>query len=307
MRHLKDGFEPVLKALSNKDLRGNKNFHALLKRDLSQKVFAVLCLRLSQGNAEELLQGYARKENKHLEADTLGIDVNRWSAESLVPQLVYVRLGIKILSGETLYDVEKSTALVQIASDLVAFGLPQTGLETRTVENIQKGFDFAKDVGQGAVQELLRAEQLKALAKKPQALNSEDLAVSKAEEVRTLLRHLESTLQGQQESPVLDVTTTRMLFERVVCVCENSQDLRKVDLRQARLHRLRDGRMFAIPTAGLVELDVPSVQRFFRERFTRLALHGAGRKQDLEADQAYREIVSAWWLLGASNKLPSTH
>jgi hypothetical protein len=125
--HLKGGLDGVVRALCDKQIRKNKDFHALMKRGLRKEVFAVLCQRLQNGRAEELLADYAKMPNQQLEAETTGVDVNRWPAESYLPQLVYVRLGIKVLSGETLYGVEKKALVMQIASDLVEYGLPQTG------------------------------------------------------------------------------------------------------------------------------------------------------------------------------------
>jgi serine/threonine protein kinase len=307
VRYMKSGYEPVLKAFSNRSMRKNRNFHALLEKGLSEDVFAVLCHRLNSGDADTLLADYSKKTADHITADVTFEDRNKWTVEKIVPQVIYLRLGIKLFSGESLYAVEKSAALVQIASDVMLFVLPQTSLDPTTVDHVQRGFNVGRDAGQGVIRELLKAEQLAALSRRATKQTDESV-INESKQFRGMLKDLANSLRQESGNAVLDVTRTRMFFEKIVQVCEEDQKLRKVDLQKVRLFRMSDGRLFAIPTDSpdRPELGTAAVRRFFRERMSRLARIGVDRVGDQDADRAYREVISAWWLLGACDRIPST-
>jgi serine/threonine protein kinase len=303
---LKDRFEPVVKALANRELRTNDRFHALMKRQLPKRIFAVLCQRLVDNPTlrSDLLADFAKKTNESLESDVTGVDPNRWLFEGVLPQLIYVRLGIKIISGESLYGVEKSALLLQITKDVLAVGLPELNLKQTDVKTAQMMFDMNVEREQGRVKELLQAEQIRALTQHPQLANEEEIATYQAGKLRELLRGIVESLGSRQESRLLDVSKTRVLFEKVVCTLDGSKDWGKVDLRHAELLRLRDGRMFCVPTSSeYKDVLTPAVQQFFRERIAVMARAGG----DEDADRAYREIVSAWWLLAACDRIRYTH
>lgn len=310
LAHLRDGYQPVVEAFADRELRRSTDFHALMKKGLEKKVFAVLCARIvkakKQASAEAVVAEYALQSRRRLEADVTGEDVDKWTAEVVIPQLIYARLALKLLSGESLYNVEKSAAIRQIAQDVVTYVLPVVPIDPTFVKNFQNGFGVGLEVGNQAVRDLLQREQLESLSRSSYRKLSDgkvDLTLNSTE-LRQLLKGLGDSLGGRQGDAILDVSSTRALFEGVV---RGDAESRRLDLRRVRIYCLSDGRLFALPSAEwFAEQGNPAMRQFFEDRCKKLQRAIGSRADEAEAEAAYRELISAWWLLGATNRLPAT-
>jgi len=192
---------------------------------------------------------------------------------------------------------------------VVTVVLPQAGLVgPATAEAINQGADLANEVREVVIKEMVKAEQFQALAQTPGQASPADVVPAQARQFRELLESIRQAIGASRDGDILDVTTARLFFERLVQTRGSDREFRRVDFRKIRLYRMKDGRVFAVPSgqSGVTVLETEQVRNFFRDRLARLTRLGIDRQADHDADLAYRQILSAWWLLAASGRIPTS-
>ncbi|HRE98932.1 MAG TPA: serine/threonine-protein kinase [Pirellulaceae bacterium] len=303
------GYRPIVEALSDADLRRNGDFLELLRKRLPAEVLAEVCRQINAETAAGTgpataarLAGLGRDQ---IVADLSGEDLNRWAAEDLVPQLIYLRLGLKLVTGDSLFGVERQALLKQIVIDVVTQGVPiaasRLGLPVDQANAFAQHFPIGYEIGENAVKDAIRRERLDALVTIDSAPETLDDSRRLQTELHDHLREIVSAVTSQRGDVVLDITDSMRLCEGLSIRDERVRGASTI--RIARFLRLADGRLFpgVITKDGIFAEE--TVKQFFDDRWMTLTSKSAdGRSKE----EAWRELVSAWVLLGAGGLLPAT-
>lgn len=303
------GYSPIVESFCDKHVRRSPDFHTIIRKHLPPEVFAHACSQINSqqesGRGLIVAADIARKSSDHLIADYTGEDINKWPAERLVPHLIYLRLGLKVVSGDSFYGPERQALFKRIALDVVAYGAPIAGerlhFSADQTDAFVQHFPVGYEIGENAVREVIRRERLQSLvAYDVQSGSLADLRKLQ-DEVHKDIREIVSSVTHQSGDTVLDVTNSMRLCEGLSVGDDNLG--KRVDLRMVSFLRLTDGRLFpGVVTQDGIFSNRP-VKQFFDDRWQTLASH---EFDSIAKESAWQEIVSAWFLLGSCDLIPSS-
>ena len=310
MAYLRLGYDPIVRSFLDPTIRTSPEFCLILKRDLPAEVFASICqntLRLKQegSSPSEYLQSTANKTKGHLVADHEGVDINRWTAETFVPQLIYLRLTLKAVQGQSLYDVEKQALVRRLAIDAVTYGVPYAnslagsrGFAKSQVDGFVQAFPGGFDAGQRAVKDLVQKDQLKALIEFD-AQQAEDSTVGTRmrEQLRVQVKEIKR-LTNAVGGQTTDISNGRLLFSSLAVPNEK---IKQIDLSKVRLIRLPDGTIFPEVRTNSGVFRHQKIREFFAGR-SKTILSSDIREESRQ--KAIEQLISAWLILGILDEIP---
>jgi serine/threonine protein kinase len=304
---LRSNNKSVIQALFEDCFRGNLAFRKLLEKDVPVTVLAVALEKARQEPGK--LNTYAELSAEDLKGE-LEPFWNPQAEENVKGYGVYIEVPRRLLAGERVHEYQQRALFKQAVSDVAAAVLICMG----ATADVQQGFNWAYSLVISGADAVEKAKREAVLKKARELLAKGELpALPEGDRLRPPLDlagvFVDTCRLMGQEQPAqapdrpgqaggFDVATVVRLYKSLLFAKKPRENA--ADRLDVRLYLMPGGRL-----AVAIERDAgrrPNpVREFFNSRAARMSRSSSGWDEGRE--RAWRESVSAWWLLHATGQL----
>ncbi|MDB5385319.1 MAG: hypothetical protein JWM11_965, partial [Planctomycetaceae bacterium] len=320
---LKSRNEILIKSLLDRDLRSNPDFIALLGRQVEIRILATAIYQAQQsGSPEQIaaqLHTFASQSDAHL-SDQLSPLESPTGILTTIPQGIYLEVGLNLLSGQSVRSRKWQKLTRTAVLDALTLATKYPGVAPVILKRIRllagitcrvmDGMDDVRDQKLKDTQQ--KANRPLRVDEKNQLVKEAEPEILHSQKFIQALELIRSIISRQSDGTLVDLTPSVLFFSDLT-----PDDLRSpkiVDWRQVAVYELPDRRaLIGFRTDSPYAQEHPRIAQFFNERVELVRKHfdaPAGTQTMASADVAevaWRESVSAWWLLAASGDLPTTN
>lgn len=307
----------VIESLLAENLRDNSDFLRLIGMQIDVRLLATALNQVRQTSSSEqmavALNQLAAKSEADLVEELTPLAETPGLLDS-VPQGIYLQVGFKALTGQRVGRREWEQVARRAVLDVInAIGM-YCGAPPGFMEGFEAGYWGAINVVDRTKDERLKEAELQANRPLTSQEREQILRDAESEVVhsRKFIRAMElvrdHVLQNSDQK-LVDLTPSVLFFSALTP--DEFRSRETVDWKQVAVFGLPDGRaLIGFRENCKFAKQHPRIVKFFDERLTIVRNHfdaAAGTQTPASAtaaENAWRESVSAWWLLSVGGDMP---